>query len=517
MRCSAAAGAAGLCAAALARVSRGCGAASQSARLGVSFVALLVPAVAMYPSLFADATDGQGTPRRRRCTRRRRSSQRDDLQRRLQQAVEQIDAHAVAARNSSPARRSKRRPPIARSSSGRDTDLATLPPDVGRRAVRRRRPAGQPVRASPARVRDRSHRMRPAACSWEQPFDEVSPFGSSERHVLRTSRGICERRPIGRQHRRARDARLPDAAVHLVAEPVPRVAAAEPQAPAEEGVSGRDVEFAVYGWSRAPIFESGTASGRCPTRVFDRLVESREPFWATVERDGQPLPRLLPQRSRRDLRARLSGGHLVGHSDQPGRADGAGGRAVRVLLVGRRTVRRARLRDARPAAVALLREVRSSFYRKLFLTFVAGAVVPVFILAVVIRTYFAQQLLDGRGRSGGADRDDRAAPGRRLRGHRNSAGVGGLDALDDQIMVLVARAIDEDVNLFERTHLQATSARDLFASQLLSTRTPATSIEHPARSAADLRRRRRDRRGARIGWRRRRCGPAAATASSPCR
>src|SRR5262249_57295438 len=47
-----------------------------------------------------------------------------------------------------------------------------------------------------------------------------------------------------------------------------------------------------------------------------------------------------------------------------------------------------------------------------------------------------------------------------------------LSTLDDQIMVLVWRAIDEDVNLFERAHLHATSARDLFASLLLSTRTP---------------------------------------------
>src|SRR4029453_7123612 len=44
---------------------------------------------------------------------------------------------------------------------------------------------------------------------------------------------------------------------------------------------------------------------------------------------------------------------------------------------------------------------------------------------------------------------------------------------DDQIMVLVRRAIDEDVNLFDRTALQATSARDLFPSQLLAMRTPA--------------------------------------------
>ena len=38
--------------------------------------------------------------------------------------------------------------------------------------------------------------------------------------------------------------------------------------------------------------------------------------------------------------------------------------------------------------------------------------------------------------------------------------------------MLVRRAIDQDVNLFERARLQATSERDLFASRLLSTRTP---------------------------------------------
>jgi len=51
-------------------------------------------------------------------------------------------------------------------------------------------------------------------------------------------------------------------------------------------------------------------------------------------------------------------------------------------------------------------------------------------------------------------------------------GATALDAIDDQIMVLVRRAIDEDVNLFDRARLQATSARDLFASQFLSPRTP---------------------------------------------
>src|SRR5207237_2113464 len=53
-----------------------------------------------------------------------------------------------------------------------------------------------------------------------------------------------------------------------------------------EGVSGRDVEFAVYGWSRAPMFESGTRVWKLDDAVFQRLIKSRDAFWADVDRDG---------------------------------------------------------------------------------------------------------------------------------------------------------------------------------------------------------------------------------------
>ena len=54
----------------------------------------------------------------------------------------------------------------------------------------------------------------------------------------------------------------------------------------------------------------------------------------------------------------------------------------------------------------------------------------------------------------------------------SSRAPGRSSVLDDQIMVLVRRAIDQDVNLFAGARLQATSERDLFASGLLATRTP---------------------------------------------
>src|SRR6185369_16113688 len=124
---------------------------------------------------------------------------------------------------------------------------------------------------------------------------------------------------------------------------------------------------------------------------------------------------------------------------------------------------------------ALLREIRSSFYRKLFLMFVAGAIVPVFILAVAIRTYFAAQLLAGADEAAArtVTTAQRLVEDYAAYAAIQPRGSGGLGAVTDQIMGLVARAIDEDANLFERARLQATSARDIFASQLLTTRTPA--------------------------------------------
>ncbi len=50
--------------------------------------------------------------------------------------------------------------------------------------------AGQPLRAEPAGLHERDAHAPPGA-DWDI-IDEVSPFGSSERHVLRASRGICD-------------------------------------------------------------------------------------------------------------------------------------------------------------------------------------------------------------------------------------------------------------------------------------------------------------------------------------
>jgi signal transduction histidine kinase len=458
--------AAAMAAAALSRFAPRMHHMSQTTRLAVFFAALLVPAIAMYPSLLAHATaakerlvSDQFGPQA--------ASLREDLQRRLQHTVEQIDAI----------------PSLADFVAGSSTDTPSTDPatlvwsqtDLAiyrlTSAVELYDPNGRLLSrfalSLPEYTDATNHATR---CSWEEPFEEVSPFGSSERYVLRTTRGICVGgRIVGSIVVR----------VMLDYRTLPFISSLSPyleslrrkvQVPLE-GVSGRDVEFAVYGWMRAPIFESGTRVWKLDDAVFQRLIESREPFWTDVDRDGETF-RVYFLSDRGAIYALGypvidTAGHLLNLAELV--------LLVGVLyitsrfvlsLVGVITVRT-------PASGrALLREVRSSFYRKLFLAFWAGAVAPVFILALFTRTYVQTQLIATAEESAArtvttAQRlvEDYAALQQR--------GAAALDTIDDQILVLVRRAIDEDVNLFNRARLQATSARDLFASQLLSLRTPA--------------------------------------------
>ncbi|MBI3491065.1 MAG: HAMP domain-containing protein [Acidobacteria bacterium] len=453
------------CAAALGRLSRRMRRVSQALRLGVCFLALLAPAVAMYPSLFADARAAKEQlvaavygPQA--------ASQREDLQRRLQQAVDQIDAL----------------PSLAEYVVGFDvptpttdraflvwsrTDLATYRLTS---AVELYRADGRLVSRFALLPEYATATYRATTCSWEQPVDERSTLGSSERHVLRTGRGICERgRVVGSVLVR----------VMLDYETLPFISSQSPyleslrsnrQTP-PEGISGRDVEFVVYGWSRAPIFESGTSVWTLSDEVFNRLVESRDPFWTSIDRRGQAF-RVYFQSDRGGIYALGYPviawlGLFINLTELVLLVF-----VLYVVLVVCAALYRA-ISSQRPASGrTLLREIRSSFYRKLSLFFVAGAVVPVVVLAFATRTYFANQLL--------ASAEDTAVKtvttAQRLvedYATLQQRGPGALGAIDDQIMVLVRRAIDEDVSLFDRQRLQATSVRPLFAEQLLSVRTPA--------------------------------------------
>jgi signal transduction histidine kinase len=438
---------------------------SQSARLAIFFLALVAPAIAMYPSLLAHATEAK-----ERLVANEFGPQavslREDLQRRLQQTVDQIDAI--------PGLEDLFRPDSTTPATNRAfavwsrSELATYRLTS---AVELYGPDGRLVDQFALSLPEYSTTpYRAARCAaWDQLFDEVSPFGSSERHVLRTGRGVCVRgRIVGSIVVRVM---LDYRTLPFISSQSAYLESLRPNRQVTpEGVSGRDVEFAVYGWSRAPIFESGTSVWTLPDSVFRRLVESRKPFWAVIERGGRTF-RVYVLSDRWGIYALgypviTWVGHLINLAELVMLA-----LVLYVTLLAGSTLFSALTLRTPASGRALLREVRSSFYRKLFLAFLAGAVGPVFILAIFTRTYVATQLMAGSEEAAArtvttAQRlvEDYAALQQR--------GAAALDAIDDQIMVLVRRAIDEDVNLFDRAHLQATSARDLFASQLLTMRTP---------------------------------------------
>ena len=114
--------------------------------------------------------------------------------------------------------------------------------------------------------------------------------------------------------------------------------------------------------------------------------------------------------------------------------------------------------------------MRASFYRKLFLAFVAAVFVPVVALALVTRNYVAAQMEASieqeairTASAAGRVVEDLAAP------RAAQLGLG----VDDNLMVWVSRLIDQDVNMFVGARLRATSERNLFASGLLPTRADA--------------------------------------------
>jgi signal transduction histidine kinase len=462
---AAAIGAVGVCTAVFAHYGHGFRRASQTARLGALFGALLVPSIAIYPSLVAYATDAK-----ERLVAETYGpealNQREDLQRRLQQAIDQIDAVPTLAEFLATTDASTPAEDRAFVIWSR-TDLATFRLTS---AVELYAADGTLVSRFALHLPEyTAARSRATSCTWENLFEEVSPFGSNERHVLRTARGICSRsRIVGTIVVRVM---LDYRTLPFISRQSPYLESLQlDRPPRAETASGRDVEFAMYGWSRAPIIESGTRVWSLPDAVFDRLVQSRQPFWATLERDGERF-HVYFLSDRGEIYALgypviTWPGHIINLAELALLV-----MALYLALLAGASILRALAGRRGATGRGLLREIRSSFYRKLFLAYVAGAVVPVVILAVAIRIYFANELTAGGVES--AQRTVTTAQ-RLVEDYAaiQQSGTTALSTLDDQIMVLVWRAIDEDVNLFQRTHLQATSARDLFASALLSARTP---------------------------------------------
>jgi signal transduction histidine kinase len=304
-------------------------------------------------------------------------------------------------------------------------------------------------------------------CGWEL-YEEVSPFFAEERLVLHAGRAVCL--PGGGTtgsivvHAMLDYENLP-----FISSQNPYVELLRPRDPLRsEDISGRDVEYAFYGWSRTPLYASRDTAWALDDAVFERVLQSRSPVWAELERGGESYDvYLLNDRGGiYALGFPIVGplGHLVNLAELTVLA------VLTYLLLLAISMIFGPLSRRGTTARALLREVRASFYRKLFLAFVLASVIPVLALALVTRTYVAGQMRDTieseAVRTASAARrvvEDLAAP---------RAAEQGV-TVDDNLMVWVSRLIDQDVNIFAGPRLLATSERNLFASGLLPTRTPS--------------------------------------------
>ena len=319
-----------------------------------------------------------------------------------------------------------------------------------------------------------------SGCNWEV-FGVAELLGSQERQLLHAERGLCETASEADDVTSGEPQLLGAIVVRAMLdyEALPFISSESPYfellradpLPTHEGTLGRDVDLVIYGWGLSPTFASSADVWPIDEELFRRLYNaSRQPFWTSRTKGGVPhhvyfvnnragiyalgYPAVGPFK------------HLIHLAEIATLVFVA---FVLLVLGGALFGRLARGR--RYAGRVLLREVRSSFYLKLFLAFAAAAVIPVLALAFGIRTYFATQLRADV--EAGAART--AAVARRV--IEESAGVqqagdGTLAPISDDVMVWVSQVLDQDVDIFEGPRLVATSERDLYASGLLPTRTP---------------------------------------------
>ena len=315
-------------------------------------------------------------------------------------------------------------------------------------------------------------------CDWEV-YGEIAPFGSDERRVLHAERAICpETVGPGGSHPAAPGAGAVVVHVALDYQTLPFISSANPYTellrplplPNPEGRTGQDVEIVIYGWGLQPLFSSGDDAWSLGNGLFERIYGSREPFWTTLEKGGRRYATFVANNR---VGIYLLGYPVFGlfdHFVHLAELSALAGLLFvwlgMVVGVGSWFIPN-RYRFGR----ALLREVRTSFYRRLFLAFIAATLIPVLALAFVIRGYFTAQLRADV--EAGAART--AAIAQRVIEESfvlQQVGEESTALINDDLLVWISQVLDQEINIFNGSQLVATSERDLFASGLLPTRTP---------------------------------------------
>ena len=444
--------------------------ASQAARLTALFLTLAIPAVVFYPSL----VDASGRARRQMIEARFAPevvNQRRNLQLQLDQAREQIDnlrdlADLVQARDPAlagpaPFETAFRIWERTILEDLRLTSSVELYDEAGALVSRFSLNLPQTGGPQPYQV-DR--------CEWEL-FEEVSPFFSEERRSLHAGKAICTEGDHGDiVGAVAVHVTLDYSNLSFITAQSPYVALLRGQDVTEsETVPRERVDFTAYGWSRRPIYMSGRDAWPLTEEIFAHIFASREPFWARASigdslGDNEYDVYFLNDRGGiYALGYQLTSpfGHMISVAELLVLS------ALAYLLLLMAGLIYGRIAARTPTSGrALLREVRASFYRKLFIAFVAAAVVPVLALALVTRAYVAGLMQ--------ADLETEAAR-TAASASRVVEDFGLLDLtgetpdgiVDDDLVVWLSRVIAQDVNIFDASGLVASSERSLFAYGLL--------------------------------------------------
>ena len=441
---------------------------SQAFRLTLLTLALIVPAFAFYPAVVALSTDAKEQLVQTRYAPQA-LNQRQTVQMQVQRSLAEIDefpglADLVSARSPGDAGASEMAFQVWRT-----TALSTYPVTS---SVELYGPDGTLIDRFAFNLPEdlaETPLSDEQTCDWDV-YEEVAPFFAEERRILHAGRRFCSpqagARPLGSivVHAMLDWENLP-----FISSQSPYVELLRTPDPLRgEGVSGGDVEFAAYGWSRSPLYSSADAAWPLPDAVFATAERSRDPFWAELRR-GDDRYRVYLTNDRGGIYALGFPvlpplGHLVNLAEITVLAVGT----YVLLLMANALFGSVSRRGT--TAPALLREIRASFYRKLFLAFVAAVFLPVVALALVTRYYIADQMRanieqEAVRTASAAVRvvEDLVA----LRAAQQGVEV------DDNLLVWVSRLIDQDVNVFVGPRLLATSERNLFASGLLPTRTHA--------------------------------------------
>jgi signal transduction histidine kinase len=232
----------------------------------------------------------------------------------------------------------------------------------------------------------------------------------------------------------------------------------------------RSVQLFAYGWNRDLIFSSVDRPPVLTNALVERVRQG--PFWTTLAVQDGPqhtylfsdshgiyglgYPRIGAGRFASDLVEALTGMLLSATA------------ALVALVLVRTALRRSTL-----SLPAVARGIRERFSLRLFVAFIAVAALPVIVLEFVVRGFVADRLR----RESETQALERAAVARRVVedfAYFQRGEAPGRQPVSDAALVWVASLIRNDLDLFEKGRLLASSKRELYASGLLPSRVSGT-------------------------------------------